>query len=291
MTIVPTELDAKIIARAHRSLDALHALIYFAPEAEEELTGVGLRPGRMCYFASRSAAMGTVAAGVTAATFFNFNPVLVARHIPRAWTLATIDQILAARLRAVDRALRRLLGAEVVDGPDVAEAAELARAATAELRPHGRPLYAAHAGLDWPAEPHLVLWHAITLLREYRGDGHVAALLDAGLSGLDALITHTATGRGFTDAAAKATRGWSDEEWAAGVADLRARGLLGDDGLTAAGQATRDAVEMTTDRLGATPWLTLDPERVARLTELGRGLSQRASAAGAFPSDVFANTR
>jgi hypothetical protein len=288
VTIVPTQLDAKIVARAHRSLDSLHALIYFAPEAEEELTAVGLRPGRMCYFASRSAPMGTVPAGVTAATFYNFNPTLVARHIPRAWGLAPIEAILAARLRAVDRALRRLLGDDAVAGPEVAEAAELARAATDELRPHGRPLYAAHAGLDWPTEPHLVLWHAITLLREYRGDGHVAALLDAGLSGLDALVTHTATGRGFTDAAAKATRGWSDEEWAEGVADLRARGLLGDDGLTAAGQATRDSVEMTTDRLGTAPWLTLGQERVARLTELGRGLSQQASAAGAFPSGVFA---
>ena len=215
VTNVPTELDAKIVARAHRSLDSLHALIYFAPEADEEFTAVGLRPGRMGYFASRSAPMGPVSPGVTAATFYNFNPALVARHIPRAWGLAGVEQILAARLRAADRALRRLLGDEVVAGPDVAEAAELARAATVALRPHGRPLFAAHAGLDWPAEPHLVLWHAITLLREYRGDGHVAALLDAGLSGLDALVTHTATGRGFTAAAAKATRGWSDDEWAA----------------------------------------------------------------------------
>ena len=291
MTSVPHDIDAKIIARAHRSLDSLHALIYFAPEAEEELTAVGLRPGRMCYFASRSAPMGAVSAGVTAATFYNFNPALVARHIPRAWTLADVETILAARLRAADRVLRRLLGDDVVAGPDVAEAAELARAATLDLRPHGRPLFAAHAGLDWPDEAHLVLWHAITLLREYRGDGHVAALLDAGLSGLDALITHTATGRGFTDAAAKATRGWSDEEWAAGTADLRARGLLGDDGLSAAGQATRDAVEMATDRLGADPWLALGTERVTRLTELGRGLSQQAVAAGAFPPGVFAAAR
>lgn len=282
------DLPAGAAARAHRCLDSLHSLIYFVPEAEEELTAVGLRPGRMCYFASRSAAMGPVSAGVTAATFYNFNPTLVARHIPRAWTLASTADILAARMTAVDRALRRLLGDDGIAGPDVAEAAELARAATAGLRPEGRALYAAHAELEWPGEPHLVLWQAVTLLREFRGDGHIAALLDADLSGLDALITHTATGRGFLADAAKATRGWSDEEWNAGADDLRSRGLLADDGLTAAGAATRDALERATDRLGSAGWHTLGERRLARLTELGRGLTQRLVGAGAFPSGVFA---
>ncbi len=282
------DLPAGAAARAHRCLDSLHSLIYFVPEAEEELTAVGLRPGRMCYFASRSAAMGPVSAGVTAATFYNFNPTLVARHIPRAWTLASTADILAARMTAVDRALRRLLGDDGIAGPDVAEAAELARAATAGLLPEGRALYAAHAELEWPGEPHLVLWQAVTLLREFRGDGHIAALLDADLSGLDALITHTATGRGFLADAAKATRGWSDEEWNAGADDLRSRGLLADDGLTAAGAATRDALERATDRLGSAGWHTLGERRLARLTELGRGLTQRLVGAGAFPSGVFA---
>ncbi len=282
------DLPAGVAARAHRSLDSLHSLIYFAPETEEELVGVGLRPGRMCYFAGRSAPMGPVSAGVTAATFYNFNPALVARHIPRAWGLAGVADILAARVRAADRALRRLLGDEILAGEDVAEAAELARAATEALAPHGRPLYAAHADLDWPHAPHLVLWHASTLLREHRGDGHIAALLDAGTSGLDALITHTATGRGFTEAAAKATRGWSDEEWAAGVASLRERGLLDDGGLTASGQATRDAVELATDRMAAAPWRALGEQRTARLIELGKGLTRHVAGAGAFPEGVFA---
>jgi hypothetical protein len=279
-----------IVARAHRSVETLHAMSYFAPEVEEELTAVGLRPGRMCYFASRSAPMGTVPTGVTTATFYNFNPALVARHIPRAWGLAGVDDVLAARLRGVDRALTRLLG-DAVDSADVREAADLARAAATGLPAQGRPLYAAHADLPWPDAPHLVLWHAATLLREFRGDGHIAALLDAGLSGLDALVTHTATGRGFTVRAAKATRGWSDEEWDAAAADLRRRGLLDGDGLSAAGQQTRDAVEASTDRLSAAPWETLGDDGVARLTELGRALSRRVVAAGAFPPGVFAERR
>ena len=266
-------------------------MVYFAPEAEEELTGVGLRPGRMCYFASRSAPMGPVTAGVTTATFYNFNPALVARNIPRAWTLASIEDILAARRRSADRALRRLLGDAAVDSPEVAEAARLARIAATGLRPDGRPLYAAHAELPWPDEPHLALWHAITLLREHRGDGHVAALLVAGLTGLDALVTHTATGRGFTPAAARATRGWSDEEWAAAEDDLRERGLLAGSQLTRAGVELRESVERETDRRAAEPWRQLGPDGTARLTELGKQLTRAVAAAGAFPAEVFAAPR
>jgi hypothetical protein len=288
--VVP-ELPDGVAARAHRSLDSLHAMVYFAPEAEEELTGVGLRPGRMCYFASRSAAMGPVSAGVTAATFYNFNPALVAQSIPHAWALASIDAILAARLRAVDRALRRMLGEEAVGSAEVAEAARLARTATTGLRPAGRPLYAAHAELPWPAEPHLALWHAITLLREYRGDGHVAALLIANVSGLDALVTHTATGRGFTPATARATRGWSEHEWAAAEDALRERGLLDSDGLTAAGEQLRASVEADTDRRAAQPWLQLGEADTARLTELGKQLTRTVLAAGAYPADMFAAPR
>jgi hypothetical protein len=286
---VPTELPAGLAGRVHRAIDLLHAFMYFVPEADEELTGIGLRPGRMGYFASRSAPMGPVSAGVTTATFYNFNPEIVARHIPRAWALASVEDILAARLRIVDRALRRMLGDEAAQAPAVAEAAELARAAAVDLPTAGRPLYAAHAELDWPDEPHLALWHAVTLLREFRGDGHVSVLLVAGVSGLEALVTHTATGRGFTEQAAKATRGWSDEQWSAAVESLRDRGLLdATGGLTEDGIQHRAQLEHATDELTAQPWQALGVERSERLVELGKALSRQLVKAGALRSDVFA---
>ncbi len=287
---VPAPLAAGVAARAHRSVDPLHSMIYFAPEADEEFSRVGLRPGRMSYFAGRSAAMGPVSPGVTTATFYNFNPTLVARHIPRAWTLASVEDILAARLIAADRSLRRLLG-ETIGTPEVAELADLARAACADLPAAGRPLYAAHAELPWPDDPHLRLWHAITLLREYRGDGHIAALVDGELSGIEALVTHTATGFGFSEPAAKATRGWSDDEWVEAVDGLRRRGVVDADGLTAGGTALRDSIELATDRLGARPWVQLGPDRLDRLIELGRGLTKQISLAGAWPDGVFAAHR
>lgn len=284
--------EARALAyRCHRSLDSLHAIVYFAPEAEERFTAAGLRPGQMGYFASRSAPMGAVEPAVVAATFYNFNPELVARHIPHAWTLAGPEKVLAARFEAADAALRRLLG-DVVSSPEVAEAATLAREATGGCAPDGRPLYAGHASLGWPSEPHLVLWHAVSLLREFRGDGHVATLVANGLGGLPALITHVATGKGFRPEAAKAIRGWSGDQWDAAVAGLRADGILDGEGtLTDQGRELRRRIEDQTNAAATGPWRKLGAEKAVRLAELGRALSRQVVKAGAFPSDIFAEPR
>jgi hypothetical protein len=282
-------LDPAAIARAYRAVEPLHAQVYFAPEHDERLTALGLEPGRMAYFAARSAPMGAVGAGVVTATFFNFSPRLVARHIPRAWTIASPGQVVEARFAAAGASLTRLLGGPVAAAaPEVAELAGLLREACAALAPEDRPLYAGHADLPWPEEPLLQLWHAASLLREYRGDGHLTALMHAGLNGIEALVTHTATGRGFRESAAKALRGWSDEEWAAACAALAGRGLLDDAGLTAEGQQLRAHLEVQTDALSADPWLLLGPERTARVVELAKGLARQVVSNGAFPRDVFA---
>ncbi|WP_148611989.1 SCO6745 family protein [Nocardioides rubriscoriae] len=282
-------MDATVAGRTARTLETLHALGYFAPEVDAEVAALGVRTGRSTYFASRSAAMGAVGAGPVAATFFVFNPALVAKLVPAVWEAASPADVVAARLRGIDAAYRRLLGDEILDSPEVAEAAELTRTAVAGCDPAGRPLYAGHADLDWPQAPHLALWHGLTLLREYRGDGHVAALLAHGLTGLEALVTHTATGKGFTEPAAKLTRGWSDEQWAGAVASLAARGLMTDDGrLTAAGEEQRVSIEAATDQLAVAPWATLGEEGRARLKEIGKPLVMTALAAGAFPEGVFA---
>jgi hypothetical protein len=264
-------------------------VIYFVPEQDEELTAIGLRPGRMCYFASRSAPMGAVSAAVTTATFYNFNPETVAKTIPRAWTLASPDAVVAARLNAVDRAYRRLLGEEVINGAEVAELAELAREATTVFSPEARPLYAGHAGLEWPKEPHLALWHAASVLREYRGDGHLLALLRNDLNGIDAIMSHCVTGKGFTEDAARVLRGWSEEQWEESRGRLQERGVIDDSGhaLTDAGRRLRDKVEAETDELDCAAWLHLGPDRTARLIELGKQTSRALLMAGAIPNGVF----
>lgn len=282
-------MDAHDAGRTARSLETLHAMGYFSPDVESALVDLGLRPGRMCYFASRAAPMGRVGGGTVAATFFVFAPSLVRRFLPEAWDTASPEDVTAARYRGVDTGYRRLLGEETLASPEVAEAAELARAATAGCQVSGRPVYAAHSDLDWPSEPHLVLFHALTLIREHRGDGHVAALLGAGLSGIEALVTHTATGKGFTVAAAQSSRGYSPEQWQATIDSLAERGLMTTDGeLSDAGVALRQEIEAETDRLGFAPWQTLGEEGTTRLRLLARPLVKTMVAGGAFPDGVFA---
>jgi len=277
--------DLRLVARTHRRLEPLHSHVYFAPETDEQLTAIGIRPGRMVYFAGRAAAMGAVGPGVVTATFGNFAPAIVARHLPRAWTLATPEQVLTARSAAARASLTRLL-ADPPSG-DVAELTDLVREACTVLTPEGRPLYAAHADLPEPTDPLLQLWHGVTLLREHRGDGHVLSLVRHGLSGLEALVTHTLTGRGFTAEAARATRGWSEEEWAAALAGLTERGLVADGALTADGVALRTAVEAETDQLSAAPFAHLGTERTERVAELAGSLTGRLLANGAFPAGVL----
>ena len=282
----PAAVDPALAARAHRATEPLHNHLYFAPEQDEYLTAVGIRPGRMCYFAGRAAPMGAVGPGVVAATFYNFSPTLVARMIPRAWTLASPEQVVAARLDAARASLTRLLG-DAATGPEIEELAGLLREACSALTPEGRPLYAGHADQPWPEEPLLQVWHGASLLREHRGDGHIAVLVRHGLSGIEALQTHSATGRGFTPAAAQALRGYSDEEWAAVAARLADRGLVVDGELTDAGAQLRAEIEAETDALALDGWAHLGPERTARVVELGKPLSARLAAAGAYPDGVF----
>lgn len=258
----------------HHALELVHAVVYLTPETGDLLVDLGLEPGRMPYFAGRAAALGAVTPAVVTATFANFNPELIAESIPHAWSLVPPMDIATARFEGADRVLRRLWGDDVVSSADVAEAARLARDATEACELTGRPLYAANRALPWPSAPHLVLWHATTLLREHRGDGHVAALVSAGVSGLEALVSHTATGQGFTPEFARTRRGWSLEEWEAAEDSLAERGLLDHDKqLTARGQAMRGDIEDHTDAMASAPWSRLGEERAERLREIGNRLS------------------
>ena len=118
-------------------LEPLHGMIYFVPEGREEYEALGLKGSRMGYFASRRPSLGPVPAEVIIATFFNFHPELVRRVIPDAWSMASPGDIVGARFQAVDRALRRLLGDDIVADPTVAEAEELARRGDRGVLPAG----------------------------------------------------------------------------------------------------------------------------------------------------------
>ncbi|MFD3544322.1 hypothetical protein ACFWUW_01660 [Streptomyces sp. NPDC058655] len=271
----------------HGAINPLHSTVYFSPDTTAEFAALGVEDRVAVNLAHRSAAMGAVGAGAVTAAFYNYRHDLVARHLPAVWETVTPAQALDARLRAADTTLRRLLGAETVESPGLAEAADLAMHATEACTRHGRTLYAAHADLPVPEEPHLRLWHAATLLREHRGDGHLAALLTAGLDPLEALVSHTATGKGMAPKWLKSIRGWEQADLDAATARLRERGVLDSDGaLTEQGAALRERLEAETDRLDAAPYEHLGAAGLARLAELGGGFVAKAVAAGAFPRDL-----
>ncbi|MFC8591943.1 SCO6745 family protein [Streptomyces atroolivaceus] len=273
--------------RCHNALNPLHSCVYFSPDLGKEFGELGVDNESRVYFAARGAALGATGAGAVTATFYNFNHELVARHLPSVWSDISPQAALDARLRAADSTLRRVLGEETLASPEMAEAAGLALRAAEACTRHARPLYAAHADLDVPEQPHLAYWHAATLLREHRGDGHLAALLGAGLDPLEALVSHTATGKGMAPRWILATRGWRRADWDAAVERLRDRGVLDAEGeLTDAGTALRADLEAATDRMDAAPYEHLGAEGVERLTELGRGFLFAAAAAGAFPEDL-----
>ena len=229
--------------------------------------------------------MGAVGAGTVVATFFNFKPALVGAAMAGVWDRTTPAAVLEARTEAAGAALRRMLG-PAAGGDDVRTAAALARRAALRAceRTEGRPLFGGHADLPWPEEPLETLWHAQTLLREFRGDGHIALLVEHGISGIEALVLHEATAE-LPTALLKETRGWTDEEWAGAAERLRERGWLRPTGtaehlaLSDAGSGVRTAIEEATDRLAVHAYEAIGEEGCGTLRGLVRPLSRTVVAA------------
>jgi hypothetical protein len=212
-------------ARQHWTLfEPLHAVTYFTPEGRAAFEAAGFRGFWRGYFAGRSAPLGPAPAAVTTALYANFAPRMVERAIPSIWDLASPEAALQARLAGSTAALRRLL-----DGlPGLEEAADLLREVASSAPTCGRALGAANAALPWPDEPLAELWHASTVLRELRGDGHVLAQVAVGLDGLSTMVLRC--GHDMTREALQPHRGWNDAEWETAGGALTERGLLGPDG-------------------------------------------------------------
>lgn len=286
--MTPTLLPELAGRRCQETLNSLHSTLYFAPELDKSLAGYGIDDSMAAYLTGRSAPLGPVGPGAVTAAFYGFAHGLIAQHLPVVWTLVAPATVLDLRLSAADATLRRCLDESVLTGAEMSEAAGLALRATEAAQRAGRPMFSANAEQPVPQEPHLALWYAATLLREHRGDAHVAALQNAELDGLEALVSHSASSDGMPKAVVMTKRGWTEDDWSAAEDRLCGRGLLDGEGrLTDRGTWLRTELEEETDRMDRAPYEHLGATDVARLTELVGGFVAAAAAAGAFPAALL----
>ncbi|HVW34086.1 MAG TPA: MarR family transcriptional regulator [Acidimicrobiia bacterium] len=251
--------------RMFELVEPIGAIPYSADEPNEAMFALGFTNYWDTYFAGRAAPLGLVPAEVVDALFHNFAPGEVARHIPKVWRTTTPEAAMAARQAGCVKALRRILG-DHVHTPAFARAAELLLGAAASAPVEGRPMYAALRAVPIPEDVVARLFHAASLLREHRGDGHIAALMVEGVGGLEAHVL-VALDMEMPPEKFGRIHHLPAPQLAAVIDGMRARGLIGDDGwLSETGRAVKRRVEERTDDLAAQPYEGLEPEELAELT-------------------------
>jgi hypothetical protein len=250
--------------RMFELVEPIGVLPYAADDPNEAMFALGFADYWDTYFAGRAAPLGLTPAEVVDALFYNFAPGEVARHIPKVWETTTPEAAIAARRAGCATALRRILG-DQVDAPAFARATELLTTAATSAPAEGRPMYAALLALPVPDDVAARMFHAASLLREHRGDGHIVALMAEGIGGLEA---HVLLALGMDMPAEKFGRihHLPAAQLAAVTGGMRDRGLIGEDGwLSDTGRAVRHRVEALTDDLAARPYQSLEPDELDEL--------------------------
>jgi hypothetical protein len=250
--------------RMFELVEPIGLMPYAADDPNEAMFALGFSNYWDTYFAGRAAPLGIVPAEVVDALFYNFAPGEVARHIPKVWSTTTPEAAIAARQLGCVNALRRILG-DHVETPAFARATELLTKAATSAPVEGRPLYAALRALPIPDEVVARIFHAASMLREHRGDGHIAALMSEGVGGLEA---HVLLALDMDMPAEKFGRihHLPAAQIAAVIEGMRDRGLIGEDGwLTEEGHAVKQRVEALTDDLAAKPYEILEPGELDEL--------------------------
>ncbi len=263
--------------------EPFHALTYFAQECRDAAEQAGLHGFWNGYFALRAAPLGAVGPEVVTAVFYNFAPDFVARRVPSVWADISPDAALDARISGIDAAVRRLFGEDWPASAEASEAADLAAIAAVGVELPGRPLGGANTAVAVPDEPHLMLWQALTTLREHRGDGHTVALAQREVDGIAAHVLAAADGRSDREWLMRA-RGWDDAAWDDATARLVERRWMDEGELTAEGLAMVAAIEADTDRLALAPWQALGDAGCDRLAGLLAPVRRTVVAAGDWPA-------
>jgi hypothetical protein len=264
-------------------LEPICLVTFFAEECTEEMAALGHRTYWDGYFASRAAPLGRVPAQVVHAAFYSFADGEAARHIPSAWETIPPEASVAARERGSAASVRRILGDELADSPGLVRAADLTTKAATSAPTEGRVMYAGMRTLPVPSDPVARLWHSATMLREHRGDGHVAALVGARIGGTEAHVL-SALEMGIHPPESFGRIHHLPKKRLAAVMDgLRERGLVDTDGrFTDAGRETKQRIEALTDELAAPPYDALSPAELDELVAELEPITATLVAAGSL---------
>lgn len=255
---------SSIARRMFELVEPIGVIPYSADEPAEAMFALGFTNYWDTYFAGRAAPLGLATAEVVDALFYNFAPGEVARHIPKVWNTTTPEAAVAARQAGCVAALRRILG-DHVDSAGFARCAELLTKAASSAPWEGRPMYAALRAIPIPDDMVARLFHAASLLREHRGDGHIAALMIEGVGRLEAHVL-LALHQGMPAEKFGRVHHLPAAQLAAVIDGMRDRGLIGDQGwLNERGRAVKQRVEALTDELAVTPYESLDPGELDEL--------------------------
>ena len=235
-------------------LEPVAAQVYFAPECHKGYAGLGFddssrevngvaMPDGPAYFTSRGSILGQVPGDVVAAAFGVFNPEVVVPSVELGWSRTDAETIGSARTEGATEQLRRVLGDEP-DGLDRVN--ELLARGVEPLRPEGRSLYAGLQALGVPDDPLAAMWRRCDMLREFRGDSHIASWVSAGLDATEiGLLTELYWGLPLRSYSR--TRAWTNEQFDAATERLEERGLIADGAFTPAGREVREDIEVHTD--------------------------------------------
>ncbi|HEX8866692.1 MAG TPA: MarR family transcriptional regulator [Lentzea sp.] len=273
-----------MVNTARRFFDLLEPIClvtFFAPECADELAALGHGNYWDGYFASRAAPLGQVPAEVVHAAFYNFADGEAARHIPSAWEKIPPEESVAARERGSAASVRRIIGDELAGSPGLVRAADLTAKAAASAPMVGRVMYAGMRSLPIPTDPVARLWHSATTLREHRGDGHIAALVSAGIGGTEAHVL-TALEMGIHPPETFGRIHHLPKKRLAAVMDgLRERGVVDAEGwFTDAGRELKQRIEDLTDELAAPPYDALSPAEREELVAVLEPISAKLVTAG-----------
>ncbi|WP_134729627.1 SCO6745 family protein [Amycolatopsis nivea] len=267
--------------RMFELLEPICLVTFFADECNEELAALGHRTYWDGYFASRAAPLGRVPAEVVHAAFYNFAEGEAARHIPSAWQTIPPEASVAARERGSAASVRRILGDDLAGSPGLVRAADLTAKAATSAPTVGRMMYAGMRTLPMPSDPVARLWHSATMLREHRGDGHIAALVGARIGGAEAHIL-SALEMGIHPPESFGRVHHLPKKRLAAIMDgLRERGLVDAEGrFTDAGREVKQRIESLTDELAAAPYEALSAAELDELIAALEPITAKLVAAG-----------